>query len=108
MRATRSMRASGGHADSTSPFWAAVRLGECARVHNRPVRFSPSPWQLAALDAFVGAAGVTAAMLLRFVDEGSVPAIYAQRLAIWIVIAPVTQIIAGEVMTRLRRPASSL
>jgi FlaA1/EpsC-like NDP-sugar epimerase len=73
-----------------------------------PLRFSPSPWQLMALDALAGAAGVTLAMLLRFVDEGSIPSIYAQRLLPWLFIAAAVQVLAGEVMTRLRRPGSSL
>ena len=37
-------------------------------------------------------------MLLRFLDEGSVPATYAQRLLPWVLIAAVIQVIAGEVM----------
>lgn len=73
---------------------------------NSPLRFSPSAWQLLVLDAVAGAAAVTLATLLRFVDEGSVPATYAQRLVPWIVLAAAVQICAGEVMTRLRRPGS--
>ncbi len=77
-------------------------------MRSRPLRFSPSPWQLAALDAFAGAASITLATLLRFLDEGSVPATYAQRLVPWIFIAAAVQVVAGEIMTRLRRPGSSL
>ena len=51
-----------------------------------PMRFSPSPWQLMTLDALAGAGGVTLALLLRFLDEGSVPATYAQRLVPWLVL----------------------
>src|SRR5215831_17039393 len=47
-------------------------------------------------------------MLLRFLDEGSVPATYAQRLVPWFFIAAIIQVVAGEVMTRLRRPGSPL
>jgi len=49
-----------------------------------------------ALDAVAGAAGVTVATLLRFVDEGTVPAVYAQRLAPWVVIAALVQVGGGE------------
>ncbi|HEX8966504.1 MAG TPA: polysaccharide biosynthesis protein [Chloroflexota bacterium] len=77
-------------------------------MRSRPLRFSPTPWQLAALDAVAGAAAISLAMLLRFVDEGSVPSTYAQRLLPWLVIAAVTQVVAGEVMTRLRKPGSVL
>ncbi|HEY2593692.1 MAG TPA: polysaccharide biosynthesis protein, partial [Chloroflexota bacterium] len=77
-------------------------------MRSRPLRFSPSPWQVAALDAFAGAASITLALLLRFLDEGSVPATYAQRLIPWLVIAAAVQVVAGEVMTRLRRPGSPL
>jgi FlaA1/EpsC-like NDP-sugar epimerase len=72
------------------------------------MRFSPSPWQLMALDAVAGAGGVTLAMLLRFIDEGSVPATYAQRLVPWLVLAVAIQIGVGEVMNRLRKPGSAL
>jgi FlaA1/EpsC-like NDP-sugar epimerase len=61
-----------------------------------------------ALDALAGALAVTLATLLRFLDEGSVPSTYAQRLLPWLVIAAVVQIGAGEVMTRLRRPGGVL
>jgi FlaA1/EpsC-like NDP-sugar epimerase len=74
----------------------------------RPLRFSPSPWQLTALDALAGGAAVSLAMALRFVDEGSVPATYVQRLVPWIVLAAVVEVAAGEVMTRLRKPGSVL
>jgi FlaA1/EpsC-like NDP-sugar epimerase len=77
-------------------------------VRSRPIRFSPSPWQLAALDALAGAGAVTLATLLRFLDEGAVPATYAQRLLPWLVIAAVVQVLTGEIMTRLRRPGSPL
>src|SRR5258708_20270894 len=59
-----------------------------------------------ALDAVAGAAGISLAMLLRFVDEGSVPATYLQRLWPWLVAAAVLQIAVGEVMNRLRKPGS--
>lgn len=72
------------------------------------MRFSPSPRQLMVLDAVAGAGGVTAAMLLRFIDEGSVPATYAIRLLPWLVVAAAIQIGTGEVMNRLRKPGSSL
>jgi FlaA1/EpsC-like NDP-sugar epimerase len=61
-----------------------------------------------ALDAVAGAAGVSLAMLLRFVDEGSVPATYAQRLLPWLLLAAVIQVGVGEVMNRLRKPGSFL
>jgi FlaA1/EpsC-like NDP-sugar epimerase len=77
-------------------------------VRSRPLRFSPSAWQLAALDACAGAASITLAMLLRFLDEGSVPATYAERLLPWFFIAAAIQVVAGEVMTRLRRPTSPI
>jgi FlaA1/EpsC-like NDP-sugar epimerase len=80
-------------------------------VHNgfsilKPLRFSPSGWQLMACDAAAGAMGVTVAMLLRFIDEGSVPATYAQRLVPWIVLAALIQVVAGEAMNRMRKPGS--
>ena len=77
-------------------------------MHSRPLRFNPSPWQLAGLDALAGATGVILAMLLRFVDEGAVPTVYAQRLLPWVVIGALVQIGTGEVMTRLRKPGSPL
>jgi FlaA1/EpsC-like NDP-sugar epimerase len=61
-----------------------------------------------ALDALAGALAVTLATLLRFLDEGSVPGTYAQRLLPWLFIAAVVQVFAGEVMTRLRRPGGVL
>jgi FlaA1/EpsC-like NDP-sugar epimerase len=61
-----------------------------------------------ALDAVAGAAAVTLATLLRFLDEGSVPPTYAQRLLPWVLIAATVQVLTGEVMTRLRRPSSVL
>jgi FlaA1/EpsC-like NDP-sugar epimerase len=61
-----------------------------------------------ALDALAGAAAVTLATLLRFLDEGSVPSTYAQRLLPWLLIAALVQVGAGEVMTRLRRPGGVL
>ncbi len=60
------------------------------------------------LDALAGAAGITLAMLLRFVDEGSVPATYTQRLVPWLIVAAALQIGVGEVMNRLRKPGSML
>jgi FlaA1/EpsC-like NDP-sugar epimerase len=61
-----------------------------------------------ALDAVAGTGGVTLAMLLRFIDEGSVPATYAQRLLPWLLLAAAIQIGVGEVMNRLRKPGSAL
>src|SRR3984893_17201276 len=61
-----------------------------------------------ALDAVAGAAGVAVAMLLRFVDETSVPATYAQRLVPWLVLAALIQVGVGEAMNRLRKPGSAL
>ena len=77
-------------------------------MRSRPLRFSPTPWQLMALDAIAGAAGLTLAMLLRFVDEGSIPTVYAQRLLPWLFIAMALQLAVGELMTRLRKPGSAL
>jgi hypothetical protein len=39
-------------------------------VRSRPIRFSPSPLQLMALDALAGAVAVTLATVLRLIDEG--------------------------------------
>lgn len=61
-----------------------------------------------ALDAVAGGVAVVFAMLVRFLDEGAVPLTYGQRLGIWVVLAAAVQVIAGEVMTRLRRPGSAL
>jgi nucleoside-diphosphate-sugar epimerase len=77
-------------------------------VRKDAIRFSPSPWQLQGLDAVAGAVAVTLATLLRFLDEGAVPPTYAERLLPWLVIAAVVQVLAGELMTRLRRPGSLL
>ena len=77
-------------------------------MRSRPLRFSPAPWQLTALDAVAGAGGVTLATLLRFIDEGSVPSTYVQRLMPWVLFAAVLQIGAGELMNRLRKPGSVL
>jgi FlaA1/EpsC-like NDP-sugar epimerase len=60
------------------------------------------------LDAVVGAAALTLAMLLRFVDEPSVPATYVQRLLPWVFIAAALQVGVGELMNRLRKPGSAL
>src|SRR5438105_4681693 len=83
-------------------------LTRSRRVRSRPLRFSPAPWQLTALDAVAGAGGVTLATLLRFTDEGSVPSTYVQRLMPWVLLAAVLQIGAGELMNRLRKPGSVL
>ncbi len=77
-------------------------------MRSRPLRFSPLAWQLAGLDAVAGAAGLTLAMFLRFVDEGSIPVTYAERLLPWLAIAALIQVAAGEIMTRLRKPGSML
>jgi FlaA1/EpsC-like NDP-sugar epimerase len=76
-------------------------------VRSRPLRFSPTPWQLLALDAVAGAVAVTLAMLLRFMDEG-VPGTYAQRLLPWQFLAAAVQVLVGEAMNRLRKPGSVL
>jgi FlaA1/EpsC-like NDP-sugar epimerase len=76
-------------------------------MRSGPLRFSPTPWQLIALDAVAGAIGVALAMLLRFMDEG-VPGTYAQRLLPWLFLAAVIQVLVGEVMNRLRKPGSAL
>ena len=60
-----------------------------------------------ALDACAGGLAVMFAMLLRFLDEGAVPTTYSQRLAPWLVTAALLQVVAGETMTRLRRPRSA-
>ncbi len=72
---------------------------------SRALRFSPSPLQLLALDAFAGAAGYAIAMWLRFIDEG-VPATYAQRLLPWLIAGALIQVGVGELMSRLRKPGS--
>ena len=77
-------------------------------MRSKPLRFSPAPWQLVALDAAAGAAGVTLAMLLRFADEGNVPPTYVQRLMPWVVFAAAVQVGGGELMNRLRKPGSIL
>ncbi|MDQ3810356.1 MAG: polysaccharide biosynthesis protein [Chloroflexota bacterium] len=74
---------------------------------SQPVRFSPSAWQVVALDAAVGALAYALVTWLRFLDEG-VPATYAQRLLPWLVIGALTQVGAGELMNRLRKPGSAL
>jgi FlaA1/EpsC-like NDP-sugar epimerase len=60
------------------------------------------------LDALAGAAALTLAMLLRFLEEGSVPGTYAQRLVPWAVLAAVIQVGSADVMNRLRKPGSRL
>ena len=60
----------------------ARRADQCVRVS--ALRFSPSAWQLLALDAAVGALAYALAMWLRFLDEG-VPGTYAQRLLPWLI-----------------------
>ncbi len=60
------------------------------------------------LDGVAGAGGVAVAMLLRFMDEGSVPATYALRLMPWLVFAAAIQVGVGETMNRLRKPGSVL
>ena len=77
-------------------------------MRSSPIRFSPSLWQLVALDALAGAASFGLAMLLRFLDEGNVPATYAQRLVPWLFAAALLQVGAGELMNRLRAPGSPL
>ncbi len=66
------------------------------------------PWQLLTLDAVAGAAAIALAMLLRFLDEGSIPATYAQRLVPWLFAAAAIQVGVGELMNRLRKPGSPL
>ena len=77
-------------------------------MRSHPLRFSPSGWQLMGLDAVAGAAGIALAMLLRFVDEGTLPSTYTQRLWPWLVVAALLQVAVGEVMNRLRKPGSLL
>src|SRR5438105_1935915 len=77
-------------------------------VRSHPLRFSPSGWQLMGLDAVAGAAGIALAMLLRFVDEGTLPSTYTQRLWPWLVVAALLQVAVGEAMNRLRKPGSLL
>src|SRR5262249_53523436 len=45
---------------------------------------------------------------LRFLDEGSIPGTYAQRLLPWVVLAAAIQAFVGQAMNRLRRPGSAL
>src|SRR5258708_4792186 len=114
MRAIRSIGRPGRRTDSRYPCWAPVltwrRRGKrpSAPVRSYPLRFRPSGWQLMALEAAAGVAGVTLAMLLRFVDEGSVPATYTQRLLPWLIVAAALQIAVGEVMNRLRKPGAAI
>src|SRR5262245_34010772 len=61
-----------------------------------------------ALDALAGAAAIALAMLLRFLDEGSIPATYAQRLIPWLIVGAAVQVGAGELMNRWRKPGSVL
>jgi FlaA1/EpsC-like NDP-sugar epimerase len=72
------------------------------------MRFSPSAWQLMMLDGLVGAVAFSLGLLLRFVDEPSVPPTYAQRALPWAIAAGIVQIGTGEVMNRLQRPGSPL
>jgi FlaA1/EpsC-like NDP-sugar epimerase len=60
------------------------------------------------LDGLLGAVAYSLAMVLRFADEGAVPATYALRAAGWAVPAALVHVGAGEVMSRLRRPRSPL
>src|SRR5579864_7031934 len=106
MPATVSIASCGNRVASKLAFWGRRRPAEYMR--SRPLRFSPSARQLMALDGIAGGLAVIFAMLLRFVDEGSVPVTYGQRLGIWVVLAAVVQVVAGEVMTRLRRPRSAV
>src|SRR5207237_10873020 len=109
-RATRSTTRRGARAASRCLFWARrhQRLrARNSRVRSRPLRFSPSAYQLLALDAAAGAAAYAVAMWLRFVDEG-VPATYAQRLLPWLLAGALVQIGVGELMGWLRRPGSLL
>jgi FlaA1/EpsC-like NDP-sugar epimerase len=61
-----------------------------------------------ALDGLLGASAYALAMLLRFLDESSVPTTYAVRLVPWCVFGAVLQVAVGELMSRLRRPRSRL
>jgi FlaA1/EpsC-like NDP-sugar epimerase len=76
-------------------------------VRSTALRFSPSAWQLLALDAAIGAAAYGLATWLRFLDEG-VPPTYAQRLVPWLIVGAVVQFGVGELMNRLRKPGSRL
>ncbi|HEY0583200.1 MAG TPA: polysaccharide biosynthesis protein, partial [Chloroflexota bacterium] len=79
-----------------------------AKTSLKPLRFSPSGWQLLGLDALGGLVAMVLAMQLRFMDEGGIPPSYAQRLVPWVVLGAVLQVIVGEVMNRLRKPGSAL
>src|SRR5437868_14074863 len=87
---------------------AAPRPPPKVRMRSSPLRLSPSAWQVLALDAAFGAAAIGLAMLLRFVDEGSIPATYTQRLVPWLFAAAAVQVAAGELINRLRKPGSAL
>ncbi|HET6316767.1 MAG TPA: hypothetical protein VFG86_09930, partial [Chloroflexota bacterium] len=76
-------------------------------MRSQALRFSPSAYQLMALDAAAGAAAYAVTMWLRFIDEG-VPATYAQRLLPWLVVGALVQVGVGNLMSRLRRPGSPL
>ncbi len=71
-------------------------------------RFAPGPWQLVALEAVVGAAAYSLAMVLRFVDEGAIPETYALRVIPWAVAAAVLTVAGGELAGQLGKPRSPL
>ncbi len=71
-------------------------------------RFAPNRWQLAGLEALLAASAYTLAMLLRFVDEGSVPPTYGARIVPWALLAAAIHASAGAFSGRLRRPGSRL
>lgn len=60
------------------------------------------------LDVVAAFGAYSLAMLLRFADEGAIPASYAARLAPWLVVASVVNLAVGEGMSRLRRPRGLL
>lgn len=71
-------------------------------------RFHASGWQIVALEAVAAVAAYSLAMLLRFADEGTVPATYAVRTAPWAVLAALLHVGCGQLAQWLRRPRSPL
>ncbi len=71
-------------------------------------RFIPAPWQVVVLEALAAAAAYTLTLVLRFADEGTVPAAYAVRALPWAVLAAAVHIGAGQFAAWLRRPRSPL
>ncbi len=71
-------------------------------------RFTPSPGQVVALEALSAVAAFALVMLLRFVDEGTVPSSYALRLVPWAFIAAGIHLFTGYLAGQLRKPRSRL